>query len=76
VGEVVLVMVLAAVWWVPTFVCINDLQRRQGLRRALVWKWAAVLCVPTVGAAAYWYRGRAELDADIASRRRGRRSRR
>lgn len=69
-GEYVLLAALAALWWIPAFLCLNDLQSREGVRRVLVWKWTAVLCVPTVGAAVYWFRGRAELDADVASRRR------
>ncbi|HEX7099967.1 MAG TPA: hypothetical protein VF377_12065 [Acidimicrobiia bacterium] len=67
-GELVLLAVLAGVWWVPTFLCLNDLQNRPGVRRVLVWKWTAVLCLPAVGAALYWWRGRQELDADLASR--------
>ncbi|HEY8338246.1 MAG TPA: hypothetical protein VIK95_00165 [Egibacteraceae bacterium] len=72
-GELLLLAVLAGVWWIPTFLCLNDLQNREGVRRVLVWKWTAVLCVPAVGAAAYWFRGRAELDADLAAQRRFRR---
>ena len=59
-GELVLLAVFAAVWWVPAFLCIHDLQQREGVRRVLVMKWSAILCVPTVGAVLYWTRGRAE----------------
>jgi len=70
-GELILLAVLAGAWWIPTFLCLHDLQNRQGTRRVLVWKWTAVLCVPVIGAALYLFRGRAELDADLASRREG-----
>jgi hypothetical protein len=63
VADPLLVAFLAAVWWIPTFVCLSDLQRREGVRRVLVWKWTAVLCVPTLGAVLYWSRGRRQLDA-------------
>ncbi|MBW3602384.1 MAG: hypothetical protein KY434_06775 [Actinobacteria bacterium] len=61
-ADPLLVALLAAVWWIPTFVCLSDLQRREGVRRVLVWKWTAVLCVPVAGAALYWTRGRRGLD--------------
>ncbi|MDQ3771481.1 MAG: hypothetical protein M3343_05255 [Actinomycetota bacterium] len=71
-NDFLLVVAMAAVWWVPTFVCLSDLQRRSGavshgppdkrVRRVVVWKWTAVLCAPVVGALLYWTRGRRELD--------------
>lgn len=53
---------MAAVWWVPTFLALTDLQRRVGIPRPLVWRWTAWLCVPVLGAVLYFRRGRAELD--------------
>ena len=61
--DLVVVAICAAVWWIPTFVGIADLQKRPGLRRPVVWKWWAVLAIPVVGAAAYFWRGRQTLDA-------------
>ncbi|MBA2529903.1 MAG: hypothetical protein H0V19_08085 [Euzebyales bacterium] len=61
--DLVLLVVLAAAWWIPTFVALADLQRRQGLPRPLLWRWTAILCVPVVGAVLYLRRGRRELDA-------------
>ena len=67
-----LVVAMAALWWVPTFVCLSDLQRRgvansemphdKRIRRVVLWRWTAVLCVPLVGALLYWTKGRRELD--------------
>ena len=70
-SEVLIVLVMATVWWVPTFLGLADLQRRTGVRRVLVWKWTAILCIPIAGALLYARRGKAELDADVASRKRG-----
>ena len=67
-GELAILAALAGAWWIPTFLCLHDLQNREGVRRVLVWKWAAILCVPVLGAALYWWRGRPELDADAAAR--------
>ena len=61
-----LVIAMAAVWWVPTFIGLSDLQRRTGVRRVLVWKWTAVLCIPVLGALVYFRRGRDELDRDVS----------
>lgn len=61
-AETLTVLVSAAVWWIPTFIGVNDLQQREGLPRHLVWKWAAVLAIPVAGAALYWWRGRPALD--------------
>lgn len=55
-GEALLVLVLAVVWWIPAFMGLADLQRREGLPRPQVWKWTAVLCVPVLGALAYFRR--------------------
>jgi hypothetical protein len=54
---------MALLWWGPTFMALSDLQRREGLRRGLFWKWSALLCIPVVGAVLYFRRGRSELDA-------------
>jgi len=64
VEDLLLVVILAACWWVPTFLALADLQRREGLRRVVVWRWTAILCVPVVGALLYFGRGRRELDAE------------
>jgi hypothetical protein len=71
-NDSLLVVAMAAVWWVPTFVCISDLQRKseasskrssdKRIRRVVLWRWTAILCVPVVGALLYWSRGRKELD--------------
>lgn len=53
---------MAVLWWGPTFMGLSDLQRRRGLRRVLVWKWTAVLCIPVAGALLYIKKGRYELD--------------
>jgi hypothetical protein len=63
-NEFLLVVVMAAVWWGPTFICLSDLQRRRGVRRVLVWKWMALLCVPVGGALFYWTKGKKELEED------------
>ena len=52
-GELAVLAALAGAWWIPTFLCLHDLQNREGVRRVLVWKWAAILCVPVLGAALY-----------------------
>lgn len=62
-ADTILLLALAVVWWVPTFVALADLQRRTGLPRPLVWRWTATLCVPIVGALLYFRRGRPALDA-------------
>ena len=72
-NDLLAVALLAAFWWAPTFLCIADLQRREGARRVLVWKWWAILCVPVVGWLLYWKRARAELDRDAEEVARGRR---
>jgi hypothetical protein len=75
--ELLVVAAMAVVWWVPTFVAITDLQKREeGVPRPLVWKWYALLCVPVAGAALYRRRGRLELDEarSSASSRAGARS--
>jgi hypothetical protein len=63
VTELLVVVAMAVLWWGPTFKGLTDLQRREGLPRALHWKWAAVLCIPVVGALIYYRVGRKELDA-------------
>ena len=68
--DLLIVLVMAAVWWVPTFLALTDLQKRTGVRRALVWKWTGILCIPILGAYLYSRRGKAELDADAESRAR------
>jgi hypothetical protein len=66
--ELVVVAVMAATWWGPTFVAITDLQKRErGVPRPLVWKWYAWLCVPVAGAILYQRRAREELDDARAS---------
>jgi hypothetical protein len=72
-NDSLLVVAMAAVWWVPTFVCLSDLQRRseasakrppdKRIRRVVLWRWTALLCVPVAGALLYWIRGRRELDS-------------
>jgi hypothetical protein len=69
-SDLLIVLVMAAVWWVPTFLGLTDLQRRTGVRRVLVWKWIGILCIPVLGAYLYARRGKAELDADAESRAR------
>jgi hypothetical protein len=66
--EALIVLTMAVVWWVPTFMGLADLQRRTRIRRVLVWKWTAILCVPVVGAWLYSRRGKDELAADERSR--------
>jgi hypothetical protein len=61
--EFLAVAVMAAVWWIPTFVSLTDLQQRHGVARVLVWKWVAILCIPVVGAVLYRKRGLPELEA-------------
>ncbi len=63
-----LLLALAVVWWIPTFMGIADLQRREGVRRVVVWRWTAVLCVPVVGAILWFTRGRDAVDADLVRR--------
>ena len=72
-SELLAVALIAAVWWIPTFVCISDLQGRHGIRRVLVWKWWAILTVPVAGWMLYWKKARAELDRDAEQAKRGRR---
>ncbi|MGH3665846.1 MAG: hypothetical protein ACRDU8_07130 [Egibacteraceae bacterium] len=62
-GELLLVAVMAAVWWIPAFLALSDLQGRRSLPRPVVWRWTAVLCVPVVGALVYFRRGRPALNA-------------
>jgi hypothetical protein len=71
-SELLIVLVMATIWWVPTFLGLADLQRRTQVRRVLVWKWTAILCIPIAGSLLYARKGKAELDADAASRKRGR----
>ncbi|MBA2425735.1 MAG: hypothetical protein H0V60_01480 [Actinobacteria bacterium] len=67
--ELVLVCAMAVLWWVPAFKALTDLQAREGVRRVLVWKWTAILCVPVAGALLYQRRGRQELDRSVEPRR-------
>jgi hypothetical protein len=67
IGEFVAVVVMAVVWWMPTFMCLSDLQRRQGISRSTSLKWTALLCVPILGAVLYTRRGRIQLDAEEAA---------
>lgn len=64
--EVLLVVVMAGAWWIPTFMGLTDLQNRQGVRRVLVWKWTLILCIPVFGW--WWYnrKGRAEVTSDAS----------
>lgn len=62
--NIVAVVISAAVWWIPTFVGLTDLQARQDLPRPVVWKWTALLAVPAIGPAIYYWRGRPALDGD------------
>ncbi|HVL99600.1 MAG TPA: hypothetical protein VM324_09950 [Egibacteraceae bacterium] len=55
---------MALVWWIPTFKALTEVLDLQGVRRVLVWKWLALLCVPVVGWVLYFQRGRGELAAD------------
>jgi hypothetical protein len=68
VSQLILVVAMAVVWFVPTFIALSDLERRQHVRRVLVWKWRVILCIPVAGAPLYFRRGRAELDRDLAER--------
>ena len=61
--EVLIVGVMALVWWAPTFIALTDLQRREGIPRVYVWKWTAILCLSVAGALLYRNKGRRELDA-------------
>lgn len=70
--EVVLIAVMAVVWWIPTFIALAELQNREGVRRVLVWKWYGKLAIPVWGWIAYFRSGRAELDADHEEQRRQR----
>lgn len=63
-SELLLVAVMAAGWWIPTFIALAELQRRDDVRRPLIWKWSARQVLPVVGYLWYFRRGRAELDAD------------
>jgi type VI protein secretion system component VasK len=72
-NELLVVAVLAVAWWVPTFICISDTQRRTGVRRVLIWKWWTILLVPVAGWILYRTRGRAELDRDAEQVRKRRR---
>ena len=54
-ADLLVVGLLATVWWVPTFMALTDLQRRD-LPRLQVWRWTALLCVPVVGALLYFRR--------------------
>jgi hypothetical protein len=63
-AELLVVAVMATVWWGPAFIAITDLQKREeGVPRPLGWKWYALLCVPVVGAVLYQRRARPQLDA-------------
>ena len=62
--ELLLVVVLALVWWGPTMFAIRELHDREGDRRVLVWKWSAIIAVPLVGPALWYWRGRAALETD------------
>ncbi len=61
--EALAVVAMAALWWMPTFIGLTDLQGRSAVPRVLVWKWTAILCVPVAGAVLYRTVGRRELDA-------------
>lgn len=62
-SETLAVVLMAVLWWAPTFIGLTDLQGRREVPRVLVWKWTAILCVPIAGAVLYRTRGRRELDA-------------
>lgn len=66
-------VICAVVWWIPAFVALSDLQRREGLPRPVVWRWMALISVPLVGPLVYFRRGRPALEAH-RTRRRPRRS--
>jgi hypothetical protein len=68
VTELLFIAVMAAGWWIPTFVALAELQRRDDVRRPLVWKWSALQALPVAGYLWYFRRGRAELDADASGR--------
>ncbi len=61
-NDAVIVLICAAVWWIPTFLGLSDLQRRERLPRPTVWRWTATLAVPVVGPLAYRMWGRSSLD--------------
>jgi hypothetical protein len=63
VNEAVVVIVCAAVWWIPTFMGLSDLQRRERLPRPTVWRWTVLMAVPVIGPLVYYRRGRPALDA-------------
>lgn len=60
--DVLVVLACAAIWWVPTFLGLADLQRRERLPRPTVWKWGATLAVPVVGPWIYRRWGRPALE--------------
>lgn len=68
--ELLIVAVMAVGWWIPTFIALAELQRREGVRRALVWKWMGLLCIPVWGYLRYFRHGRPELDADQRAQQR------
>ena len=57
-SELLALGLLAGLWWIPTFVGLAELHNRPGLRRVVVWRWTALLCVPVAGAALWFTRGR------------------
>lgn len=71
-SDLLVAAVMAAVWWIPTFLALNDLQRRTELPRPTRWKWSAVLCVPVIGALAYVRRGPGAASRPAPPRRAGR----
>lgn len=68
-ADTIVLLICAVVWWIPAFMALSDLQQRDGLPRKLVWKWTGVLCVPVIGPAVYFRRGRPTLDARRDTRR-------
>jgi type VI protein secretion system component VasK len=63
VAELAVVAVMAALWWVPTFMALADLQSRSvGVPRPVVWKWLTLMCVPVLGALLYRRKGKDELE--------------
>ncbi|HUH08410.1 MAG TPA: hypothetical protein VML96_11495 [Egibacteraceae bacterium] len=66
--DLLIVLLLAAVWWVPVFKALTDLQRYQfSVPRIVFWRWALILTVPIVGSYLYFRRGRAEVQEAAAA---------
>lgn len=52
--ELAVIVVLAVVWWIPTFMAFHDLGQREDLDRGQRLRQGAMLLVPLAGP--LWYR--------------------